>query len=152
MTVPGHGSIRATDADREAVHAELRAAYSDGRLTYEEFDARASAALTAKTYGELTPLTADLRLPVSQTAVPYRPGAPAAAGTNPLAIVSLLFGIGQIFLPMIGGVIAIAAGHVARSQTSKSGEAGSGLALAGLSLGYLGVVGPLVIVLFLVLR
>jgi hypothetical protein len=38
----------------------LRVAAGDGRLTPEELDERLEAALTAKTYGELSALTADL--------------------------------------------------------------------------------------------
>lgn len=38
----------------------LRRALGDGRLTMEEFDARACAAYEAKTRGELAELTRDL--------------------------------------------------------------------------------------------
>lgn len=52
--------MRASDADREAVAARLRDHYAEGRLTQEELDERVSVALTAKTFGELRPLTTDL--------------------------------------------------------------------------------------------
>jgi len=62
--------------------------------------------------------------------------------TNALAIVSLIFGVlGWTVLPLIGNIVAIVAGHIARSQVRLSGgaEQGDGLALAGLILGYLGL-------------
>lgn len=52
--------LRASDADREAVVDQLRAAVADGRLDMEEFDERMGRAYAAKTFGELAPLTADL--------------------------------------------------------------------------------------------
>ncbi|WP_037569870.1 DUF1707 SHOCT-like domain-containing protein [Phaeacidiphilus oryzae] len=62
--------LRAAHADREAVAERLREAAGDGRLTMEEFEERLERALTAKTYGELEPLVADL--PETATA-PRRP-------------------------------------------------------------------------------
>ncbi|WP_399125469.1 DUF1707 domain-containing protein [Streptomyces sp. ITFR-6] len=49
--------MRASDADREAVVEQLREAAAEGRIDLDELDARLSQALTAKTYGELAPLT-----------------------------------------------------------------------------------------------
>lgn len=57
-------------------------------------------------------------------------GPPPAPPTNVLAILALVFGI-------LGGLLAIPFGHIARSQIRRTGEGGSGLALAGLILGYL---------------
>jgi len=51
---------RASDADRERVVEILRVAVGDGRLSLEELDERLEAALSARTRGELTALTADL--------------------------------------------------------------------------------------------
>jgi Domain of unknown function (DUF4190) len=57
--------------------------------------------------------------------------------TNSLAIVSLVAGIASYFVvPVIGAVVAIITGHMARGQIRRTGEGGSGLALAGLILGY----------------
>jgi hypothetical protein len=55
--------IRASDADRERATARLREHFAAGRLTSEELDERITAALTAKTYGELRQLMADLPEP-----------------------------------------------------------------------------------------
>jgi hypothetical protein len=52
--------IRASDADRERVTARLRDHYAEGRLTSEELDERTSAALHAKTFGDLRRVMADL--------------------------------------------------------------------------------------------
>lgn len=56
--------MRVSDADREAIAARLRDNYAEGRLTQDELDERVSAALSAKTFGDLRPLTTDLPGPV----------------------------------------------------------------------------------------
>ncbi|MCK1795518.1 DUF1707 domain-containing protein [Streptomyces sp. XM4193] len=52
--------LRASHSDREAVAERLREAAGDGRIDLEELEERLEKAFTAKTYGELEPLTADL--------------------------------------------------------------------------------------------
>jgi len=52
--------IRASDADREVVVDALREAYSEGRLTLDEFDERMSAGYASRTWGQLRELTVDL--------------------------------------------------------------------------------------------
>ncbi|MFF7353505.1 DUF1707 domain-containing protein [Streptomyces filipinensis] len=52
--------LRASHADRERVVDVLTGAAGDGRITAEELDERLSAALSARTFGELAVLTADL--------------------------------------------------------------------------------------------
>jgi hypothetical protein len=52
--------IRASDQERESVVDVLRDAYTDGRLTLDEFEERSSAAYAAKTWADLGELTADL--------------------------------------------------------------------------------------------
>ena len=56
--------MRVSDADREALTARLRDHYAEGRLTQDELDERVSAALSAKTVGDLRSLTTDLPGPV----------------------------------------------------------------------------------------
>jgi hypothetical protein len=56
--------IRVSDADRERVTARLRDHYAEGRLTDSELDERVSAALSAKTFGDLRHLMVDLPGPV----------------------------------------------------------------------------------------
>jgi Domain of unknown function (DUF1707) len=60
--------LRASDQDRDAAVELLSQAASDGRLTLEEYSARADQALGARLIDELSQLTADLQ----------RPAAPAA--------------------------------------------------------------------------
>jgi hypothetical protein len=56
----------------------LKHAFVHGRLTKGELDARAGQALTARTRGELTALTADIPVPVGQPdAAPSAPSAPS---------------------------------------------------------------------------
>jgi hypothetical protein len=57
------GSIRASDNDRETVVAALREAYTEGRLTLDEFEERTSAAYASRTWGALRELTSDLPSP-----------------------------------------------------------------------------------------
>jgi hypothetical protein len=65
--------IRASDKERESVVDVLRDAFTDGRLTLEEFDERTSAAYASKTWADLRELTADLPFePVLGTDLPQR--------------------------------------------------------------------------------
>ncbi|WP_329088548.1 DUF1707 domain-containing protein [Actinomadura citrea] len=57
---PGPPEMRAGDADRERVAQVLRDAAGDGRLTLDELEERLDAVYSAKTYGELAPITRDL--------------------------------------------------------------------------------------------
>lgn len=70
---------------------------------------------------------------------PLPPPAPAAGGprTSALAIVSLVAGLlGWSVMPVIGSLVAIITGHLARSEVRRSSLEGDGLAVAGLVLGY----------------
>lgn len=72
--------IRASDADREAVVATLRDAYTAGRLTLDEFDERMAAAYAGKTWGDLREVTVDLPVkPALGDDLPDREPSPAAA-------------------------------------------------------------------------
>jgi Domain of unknown function (DUF1707) len=52
--------LRAADADREHVAERLRHATAEGRLAAEELEERLGLALSARTYGELDAVVADL--------------------------------------------------------------------------------------------
>ncbi len=74
--------------------------------------------------------------------------------TNTMAIVSLVAGVlSWFFFPFFGAVVAIITGHVARNQIkiSHNTEGGDGLAIAGLVLGYLNLLGSCVGFLFFLL-
>ncbi len=72
--------MRVSDADREAATARLRDHYAEGRLTQDELDERVSAALSAKTFGDLRTLTTDLPGPAP---VPPRAAARPSWGGPP---------------------------------------------------------------------
>ena len=73
--MPDDGSdLRASHADRDRVVDALRIAAGDGRLSAGELDTRLESALSARTFGELAALTADL------------PIAPAATGKDVLVV------------------------------------------------------------------
>ena len=67
---------------------------------------------------------------------------PVARQTNGLAVAALVCGIAQ-FAVGLTFIPAIICGHMARRQIRQTGEAGDGMAIAGLILGYIG--GALVI-------
>lgn len=66
----------------------------------------------------------------------------AAPKTSTLAIVSLVAGIaGWTILPLIGSIVAIVTGHMAKAEIREQvgSLGGDGLATAGLVLGYLSI-------------
>ena len=69
--------IRASDKERDSVVDVLRDAYTDGRITLEEFEERTSAAYASKTWTDLRVLTSDLPVePVLGADLPQRPPPP----------------------------------------------------------------------------
>ena len=69
---PDGPDVRASDAEREQVAAQLGKAVGEGRLPLAEYSDRVGQAHAATTRGELVPLTADL--PAVAPAVPVHPG------------------------------------------------------------------------------
>lgn len=62
----------------------------------------------------------------------------AGTRTNGFAVASLIAGIATwVLCPVIAAIVAVICGHAARSQMKLSGEGGSGMAVAGLILGYI---------------
>jgi hypothetical protein len=57
---PANTTMRASDRDRAVIESVLADAFAEGRLTRNEYDERAEAALTSRTLGELLPLVDDL--------------------------------------------------------------------------------------------
>jgi hypothetical protein len=135
------GKMRAADADRDRVAGFLNTAYTEGRLSREEYDARLDSALSARTYADLDQVVTDLPVAPATAVAPV-------AKTNGLAIASLACGLAQFAFGPLATIPAIVCGHMARSQIKRTGEQGAGLALAGLILGWAAVIlGILVIVL-----
>jgi len=92
--------------------------------------------------------------PAGPPPAPTPPPAPPAYGqqpggygyqstprTNGLAIASLVLGIAQIFLCIIGGILALVFGYISRRQIDESGgtQGGRGMAIAGIILGWIGI-------------
>jgi Domain of unknown function (DUF1707)/Domain of unknown function (DUF4190) len=138
------GKMRASDADRDRVVERLGTAYSEGRLFRDEYDERLERALSARTYGELDQLMIDLPAAAA-------PAVPQAAQTNRLAMASVACALGQVvFGPMLA-IPAIILGYAARSQIKRTGEQGAGLALTGLILGWMVILGIVLLGVFLTL-
>ncbi len=77
--------IRISDADRDGATARLRDHFAEGRLSSDELDERVTAALSAKTFGELRGVMADLPGPALTPpgAQPPPPGAPGPQAPPP---------------------------------------------------------------------
>jgi hypothetical protein len=146
------GYLLASTADRDSAVEVLKAGYAEGRLSKEEYEARAGQAFTARTLGDLASVTADLpggslAAPPPLAAPPW-PSAPARA--NPLAAGSLACGIGQLVFGPLATIPAIVLGHMARREIRRTGEDGMGLATAGLVLGWTGAALVVLACLFIV--
>jgi hypothetical protein len=127
--------IRASDADRDHITVRLREHFAAGRLTSDEMDERISAALKAKTHGELRQLMTDLPEPAPAarraTQRPYPAGPPWVVrrrGPRLLPVLLLLlvallpgghwlfFGALQVvlvfwLLACLGGIFAMSRAH-----------------------------------------
>jgi hypothetical protein len=109
MTVPQageHGRMRAGDADRDRAAEMLGTAYSEGRLSRDEYDARLETALSARTHADLDQVVTDL------PAGPVPPASPAAR-TSGLAVASLACGLARFIVGPLATVPAIALGYAA---------------------------------------
>jgi hypothetical protein len=113
--------IRISDADRERAAARLREHFAEGRLSSEELDERISAALSAKTFGDVRPIMADLPDPVpvppqARQSPPWATGPGAVFRGRPrilpLAVFALIAalvipGAGWLFLAFLQLVVAL---------------------------------------------
>ncbi|MCK1795427.1 DUF1707 and DUF4190 domain-containing protein [Streptomyces sp. XM4193] len=157
---PGHNPMmRASDSDRERAADVLKAGYSEGRLSKEEYDHRLDRVHRAATYADIQPMIVDLpQGPVPMTGYQQQPMAvvpqafrpvpmpqrnwaavPPPSSTNSTAIGALVCGV---LTPMTWGLTSLPAvilGHKARAEMQGRTEKGDGMATAGLVLGYLGM-------------
>ncbi len=136
--------MRAADADRDGVVERLNEAYSEGRLSKDEYDGRLGNALSARTYADLDQLVTDLPTARTTAVTP-------AAKINELAMASLGCGLAQIMFGPVLAIPAIVFGHMARQQIKRTGEQGADLALAGLMLGWAAVILVIVLIVGLAL-
>ena len=81
---------------------------------------------------------------MSEPAYPAGAAAPQTRGTNVMAILALVFAF--VFAPL-----GIVFGHLAKRQIRRTGEGGSGLATAGLVLGYIFTIAWIISVVALIL-
>jgi hypothetical protein len=125
--------LRASDSDRDRVAELLNVAFSEGRLSKDEYDSRLESAFSARTYADLDQIVADLpaALPAAQATA-----ATPVARVNGLAVASLACALAQFVAGPLATIPAIVLGHMARHQIKRSGEQGAGLALAGLIIGW----------------
>jgi uncharacterized protein DUF1707/uncharacterized protein DUF4190 len=140
MMNPGmNAGMRAATPDRERAVDVLKAGFTEGRLTQEEYNHRMGLAYSAKTYGELAALTADLpagAMPAAWPVPMYQP----PVSTNSLARASLVLGVAEFFTMGLTAIPAIICGHMAKKEMRQTGQRGDGLATSGLVLGYMAVI------------
>ena len=134
LAADGRAQLRASDVDRERAAEVLKSGYADGRLTKEEYDAHLNQVYAARTNADLMAVTS--QLPGGGVAL-YAPEPPPH--TNTLAVAALVCGIGQFFTLGLGTIPAVILGHMSQRQIRRTGEQGSGMATAGLVLGWIGV-------------
>jgi Domain of unknown function (DUF4190)/Domain of unknown function (DUF1707) len=140
--MPNGPALRASDADRDAVAERLRVAAVDGRIDAEELEERLSEVYRARWVADLDRLVADVSPPPPPAPVapaPYYTPQVAYPTTNGLAVASLVAGF--LWLGWFGSILAVIFGHIALGQITRSAgrETGTGLAIGGLVLGYMGV-------------
>jgi hypothetical protein len=134
-------AMRAASADRERAVDVLKAGFAEGRLTQDEYNERMNRAYGARTYAELTALTADLPagampMPMAYPMPVYQP----PVSTNSLARASLVLGVAEFFTMGLTAIPAIICGHMAKREMRQTGQRGDGLATSGLVLGYMAVI------------
>jgi len=132
-------AMRAASADRERAVDVLKAGFAEGRLTQEEYNDRMGRAYAARTYGELTALTADLPAGAVPAVWPVQVYQPPVT-TNSLARASLVLGVAEFFTMGLTAIPAIICGHMAKREMRQTGQRGDGLATSGLVLGYMAVI------------
>ena len=98
-------TLRASDADRELIAERLRQAATEGRLLAEELEERLGTALSARTYGELDAVVADLPAPPAR--LTRRPRAERSPARPVVAVLVAL----TVAMMIIGFIASSVAGH-----------------------------------------
>ena len=96
-------TLRASDADREQVAERLRHAAGEGRIVAEELEERLEAVFSARTYGELDAVVADL----PGTPVRRRERSRALALPRPALIVAIVFLLPVVVSMLIAAMVVI---------------------------------------------
>ena len=100
----GHGRRRVSRADRDQAVDVLEAAFVQGRLTKDEFDARIGLTFTARARAELAAVTADVPARLAGAQPPRKPSRPrtsnaarwGAAGFITPAIIASAFAVASV--------------------------------------------------------
>ncbi|UNO44042.1 DUF1707 and DUF4190 domain-containing protein [Streptomyces sp. MST-110588] len=151
--------MRASHADRERAVDVLKAGFAEGRLAQPEYEQRMTRAYQAQTHAELQMIVSDLpQGPVPQAAFTPRPQVPATfmpmappVTTNASSTGALVCGILAPFTMGVTAIPAVILGHKARAEIRRTGEGGDGQAVAGLVLGWMGIAGWAMFLLFMML-
>jgi hypothetical protein len=105
--MPRSSSLRASDADRDAVAERLRQAAVEGRLDADELEQRLHTALRARTYGDLSRLLSDLPAKPVRWERP-RGGLAPTAGTAVVLAVKLVVALVVLACLVVAAMFAAA--------------------------------------------
>jgi hypothetical protein len=134
------GAILNPDEVPAATEAEITTqASADDQLDADEYVKEVPSEVEAE---DEIPQPPALNRPPPPPPPPAAPGPPAPPVSG-MAIASLVLGIGGLtILPLLGSIVAIVLGYMARSDIrQRPGEVtGDGLALAGIVMGWIAVV------------
>jgi hypothetical protein len=110
----GRGHLRASHADREQVIDTLKAAFVQGRLGKDEFDARIGQTFTSRTYAELAEVTAGIPAgltgaqPLREPAQPLRePAQPPREPAGARAKKAAAWGAYGILMPTLFAAVIV---------------------------------------------
>ncbi|HMH94855.1 MAG TPA: DUF1707 and DUF4190 domain-containing protein [Streptosporangiaceae bacterium] len=162
MTHPGYGHMRASDAERERAVDVLKAAFTEGRLSQDEYTDRVGQVQVSKTYGDLAGLVHDVPIgpfgslppppapaypgypptlaqPAYPPVGPYQPGPPLVVPRqrDALAVTSLAVALAAAAFPP-AAFAAVGLGIAALARIRQTGQLGRNFAIAGIALGTLG--------------
>ena len=109
----GRGHLKASDADREQVIDALKSAFVYGLLGRDDLYMRAGEVLAARTYADLTALTADIPAGLIAAQSPAMAPAPSRRPVNKKVVAwaacLLILGpaVGAAFLTFYGGFVVM---------------------------------------------
>ena len=135
MAAAPHGHLRASDQDRDRASEVLKTGYAEGRISKDEYDTLLGQVYAARTIGDLVTLTS--QLPGGGVALLPVPAGPPK--TNSRAVAAMVCGVAEFFTFGLTSIPAVILGHLARGEIRQTGEAGDGLAVTGLILGWLAI-------------
>ena len=135
MATAAHGNLRASDQDRERAAEVLKTGYAEGRVDKDEYDSLLGQVYAARTVADLATLTS--QLPGGGAALLPVPAGPPR--TNSRAVASMVCGVAEFFTLGLTSIPAVILGHIARGEIRRTGEAGDGLAMTGLVLGWFAI-------------